>query len=177
MNIQYNLIHDLCLKKLVNNCMNTLTINKMILHITNKHIIKNKKNAIPSQLSLAVITGQKTKSVYSKNAIAVFQLRKNQFFGWKVSLRKLAMKRFMQKLLLVALPQKKGFLALNNSSLDNYGNCHLGYKQLLVFPELEFHFNVLNNISGINVTIVSNSKNKEDMYLLLTGNKLPIKSK
>jgi len=177
MNTQSILSHDLAIKRVITNCMDTLSINKVVVHTSNKQIIKNKKNAIPSQLSLSLITGQKPKSVYSKKAVAVFQLRKKQFLGWKLTLRKLLMQQFLQKLVLIGLPQQREFNGLYNYSIDNNGNCHLGYTQLLVFPELDFHFNILSNLTGINITIISNSKNKQETCLLLTGNQIPIKSK
>jgi len=112
MNTQSILSHDLAIKRVITNCMDTLSINKVVVHTSNKQIIKNKKNAIPSQLSLSLITGQKPKSVYSKKAVAVFQLRKKQFLGWKLTLRKLLMQQFLQKLVLIGLPQQREFNGL-----------------------------------------------------------------
>jgi large subunit ribosomal protein L5 len=173
--IQDLLSQDLALKRVISNCMQLTTINKVVLHTSTKQIIKNKKNAIPSQLALSLLAGQKPKSIYAKKSVAVFQLRKGQFLGWKITLRNLRMYQFLQKLVILALPQQRGFGGFQSSISGKNGNFHLGYNRLPAFPELESHFNILDNISGMDINIVTSTSDQKEANMLLSALLIPIK--
>lgn len=162
--------HDFILKKLVCNCMDKSKINKIIIHSSNSEFVKAKKNSILNQFSLFLVSCQKPQSIYSKNAHAAFMLRKNQFLGWKITLRHVKMYQFFEKLKLVSFSEQKEFDGLQ--FFDS--NCQFGFNSLIRYPELESNFIRFNKLTGINISLVTNATKNQEISLLLTAKQMPV---
>lgn len=107
----------------------------------------------------SIITGQKPAITKAKKSIAGFKVREGEIVGLKVILRKKRMNDFLTRVVNVVLPRVRDFRGLNAKSIDKNGNISFGFKDQLVFPEINPESSRIN--FGIEVTLVSHLKNKE----------------
>ena len=114
---------------------------------------------------IAMITGQKPVVTKFKKSISNFKTRKNTEAGLKVTLRKNRMYEFIDRLVNIALPRIKDFRGLNLQSFDKFGNYSLGIKEHVVFPEVKF--DKVEKMRGMDITIVTQGKNKNHTLALL----------
>lgn len=110
--------------------------------------------------SMQVITGQKPVLTKSRQSIAGFKIREGLEVGVKVTLRGKRMWEFLDRLVGAAIPRIKDFQGIKDSSVDSNGNLNIGLKEHVIFPEILAE-NV-KNIFGLQVTVVTNAKNKEE---------------
>ena len=87
---------------------------------------------------LEAIAGQKPVVTKAKKSIANFKLREGMAVGTKVTLRKVRMYEFIDRLITIALPRVRDFRGLNAKSFDGNGNYALGIKEHIIFPEVNF---------------------------------------
>lgn len=117
---------------------------------------------------LALITGQKAAKTIAKKSIAGFKTRIGQTIGLKVTLRRKRMYDFLGKLIRAALPRVKDFRGIDVKNVDKEGNLTIGIKEHVVFPEISAEMAKFD--FGLEVSIVSNVKNREEaieLYKLL----------
>ncbi len=119
------------------------------------------------------ITGQAPVKTKARKSIAGFKVRENQVVGIVCTLRGFKMYSFLDKLINVALPRVRDFQGLAVSGFDGRGNYHLGLKEQLVFPEISSES--LENIFGLEVSIVTDAKKDEPARALLTMMNFPFK--
>ena len=103
---------------------------------------------------LALITGQKPIVRKAKKAISNFKLKENTAVGCKVTLRRVKMYEFMDRLLNVALPRIRDFNGVPNKSFDGEGNYTLGLREQTIFPEIEV--DKIHHTQGMDITFVFN---------------------
>lgn len=123
---------------------------------------------------LAIITGQKPIPTQAKKAISGFKIRKGVKVGLKVTLRGQRMYDFLDRLVGAAIPRIRDFRGLPEKSVDKQGNLTIGIKEHIIFPEIA-HEDV-KVIFGLEVTIVTNAKKREEAVELFRLLGFPIKS-
>jgi large subunit ribosomal protein L5 len=121
----------------------------------------------------ATITGQKPALTSAKKSIAGFKTREGQVVGMKATLRRQRMKDFLERLVKITLPRVKDFKGIELKNIDSNGNLTIGMKENVVFPEinpelLKFDF-------GLEISIVSNAKTKEEATELYRKLGIPLK--
>ncbi|MDD5262110.1 MAG: 50S ribosomal protein L5 [Methylacidiphilales bacterium] len=114
---------------------------------------------------ITLITGQKPIRTKSKISISNFKLRENQEIGVKVTLRGKMMYEFLLRLTRMALPRIRDFRGISTRAFDGRGAYTLGVKDHSIFPEIELD-KIKRNI-GMDVTIVTTARNKEETKALL----------
>ncbi len=114
---------------------------------------------------MALITGQKPQIRKAKLAISNFKLRKGMSVGCRVTLRRVKMYEFMDRLINVALPRIRDFNGVPRRSFDKAGNFSLGIKEQTIFPEIEM--DRINRVQGLDVSFVFNRGPQELTYELL----------
>ncbi len=124
---------------------------------------------------MALIAGQKPVITKFKKSISNFKTRKGSNAGVKVTLRSNMMYEFIDRLVNIALPRIKDFRGLSSSSIDNSSNYSFGIKEHIVFPEV--NFDKVDKIRGLDITIVTTSKNKQGTFELLKEFNFPLISK
>ena len=125
---------------------------------------------------MSLISGQKPIVTRFKKSISNFKTRKGTAAGAKVTLRKNRMYEFIDRLINIALPRIKDFKGLNVAGFDKSGNYTFGIKEHIIFPEI--NFDKVDRIRGMDITIVTNGKNKKNVLPLLEAMNFPfIKSK
>jgi ribosomal protein L5 len=68
-------------------------------------------------------------------------------------------------------PKFKNFKGLNQKISEKVFSYKL--TEVFNFPELENHYYLFNNLAILNITIITNSKTKEETMFLLKAFKLP----
>ena len=130
------------------------------------------KNCLQKTINeLRLITGQHPALTKAKNSIANFKLRQDVPLGLIVTLRKVKMYAFLERLIVLALPCIRDFNGLNPKSFDKQGNYNFGITDHSIFPELSF--DTLDERRGLNITIVTTAKSSGESLFLLTLLGLP----
>ena len=124
---------------------------------------------------LALIAGQKPVITKFKKSISNFKTRKGSNAGVKVTLRSSIMYEFIDRLINIALPRIKDFRGLSEKGIDSSYNYSFGIKEHIVFPEV--NFDKVDKIRGLDITMVTNSINKEGTLELLKEFNFPINIK
>src|SRR5947209_10508567 len=95
------------------NVMQVPRLDKVVLNMGIGEAVNDRKKAELAAADLSMIAGQKAVVTYSRVAIATYKLRENQPIGCKVTLRKVKMYEFIDRLVNVALPPVRDFRRLN----------------------------------------------------------------
>ena len=132
---------------------------------------KKIQNAISEDLSL--ITGQKPIFKKAKKSISGFKTKKGIFIGTQVTLRGKRMYDFLERLIQIALPRCRDFQGLEPNSIDKKGNLTIGIREHIAFPEILPE--KAKNIFGLEITVVTNAKKREEGIKLLRLIGFPIK--
>lgn len=133
--------------------------------------LKELQKAIASDL--AIITGQKPALRRAKKSIAGFHIRQGDKIGYVVTLRGQKMRDFFEKIVCLALPRTRDFRGIKPNSLDKDGNLTIGFPEQLVFPEISSEEERI--IFGLEVVIVTNTKNRKESQRLLSLLGIPFK--
>jgi large subunit ribosomal protein L5 len=94
--------------------------------------------------------------------------------GVSVTLRGDRMYGFLDRLIHLALPRVRDFQGINPKSFDKNGNYSLGLEEQLMFPEIEY--DKIDQIRGMDISIVTTAKNQEEGFALLKEFGLPFQS-
>ena len=122
---------------------------------------------------MTAIAGQKAVPTKSKKDISNFKLRKGNPIGVRVTLHGDKMYEFLDRLISVALPRVRDFRGINDKGFDGRGNYTMGVTEQIIFPEIEI--DKVNNINGMDITIVTSAPNDREAHALLKGFGLPFK--
>lgn len=124
---------------------------------------------------LSTISGQKPEIRKSKKAISNFKLRENQPIGCRVTLRRVKMYEFMDRLIALAIPRIRDFKGVSDSSFDGRGNYTLGIREQIIFPEIDI--DKVPRITGMDITFVTSANTDEEAYALLKELGMPFRKK
>ncbi len=114
--------------------------------------------------SLMRITGQRPIKTLAKKSISNFKIRKGLVVGMKVTLRGDRMYDFVEKLVNITLPRVRDFRGLNIRSIDRQCNLNIGISEHIAFPEIKS--DEVERIHGLEITLVTTAKNREEGKLL-----------
>jgi len=98
------------------------------------------------------ITGQKPIITKAKKAIAGFKIREEMELGLSVTLRGEKMYTFLTKLIFFTFAQIRDFRGLSVRSFDKAGNFTFGFKEQLIFPEIDY--DDVDQVQGFTITLV-----------------------
>src|SRR4051795_11334502 len=155
------------------NPMEVPNIEKIVLNMGVGDAVNDTKKVTPAAADLALIAGQKPVITRARNAISTFKVRENMPIGAKVTLRKIRMYEFMDRLVTIALPRIRDFRGLNPKSFDGRGNFAMGIKEHLVFPEIDY--DKAEAVWGMDVVITTTAKTDAEAKALLTHFNFPFR--
>lgn len=144
---------------------------KINLNMGLGEVAQNTKILNNSIQELSLITGQRPIVTQARKSIAGFKVRENTPIGLTVTLRRDKMYNFLNKLIHLSLPRIRDFRGISTKQFDGHGNYNLGLKEQLIFPEIEY--DRVEQIRGINITIVTTAKNDNESLALLAGFGMP----
>ena len=122
---------------------------------------------------LTTIAGQRAQVRKARKSIASFKLREGMSVGARVTLRGARMYEFLDRLVSIALPRIRDFRGLNPDSFDGRGNYSLGIREQIIFPEIDY--DSVENITGLNVTVVTSARNDAEGKALLSQLGMPFR--
>lgn len=160
----------------VKNPMAVPKLSKILINMGVREALSDKKRIEKEAELIAQITGQKPKVTAAKKAIASFKLREGDKIGLVVTLRGNRMYNFFDKLITAVLPRLKDFHGVNRESFDSRGNYSIGFSEQVVFPEIDqgkLEGDLLRQ--GLELTIVTTAKDKEEGLALLEEMGMPFK--
>lgn len=123
--------------------------------------------------NIALITGQKPIATKTMKSISNFKTKKGQIVGVKATLRGKRMYDFINKLVNIVLPRERDFRGISRKAFDERGNYTIGLREHSVFPEITVED--MNKIHGVQITISTTAKNKEQAFTLLETMGFPFK--
>ena len=147
------------------NRMEVPQIEKVVLNMGLGEAIKNGKIIDSAVAELANIAGQKPVVTKAKKSVAAFKLREGMPIGCMVTLRREKMWDFLARLIHISLPRVRDFRGISGKAFDGRGNYSLGIREQIIFPEIDY--DKIDQIKGLNITIVTSAKtNAEGKELL-----------
>ncbi|MBW1722256.1 MAG: 50S ribosomal protein L5 [Deltaproteobacteria bacterium] len=148
-------------------------IEKVVLNMGLGEAIFNIKVLDKGVEELTQISGQKAVVTKAKRSIAGFKLREGMPIGCMVTLRRRKMYDFLDKLFNVALPRVRDFRGISNNIFDGRGNCTIGVKEQIIFPEIDY--DKIDKVKGLNISIVTTAKSDKEGHFLLKSLGMPFK--
>ena len=159
----------------IKNVMRLPKIEKVVLNMGIGDAREN-ANALKSGVEeLTAIAGQKAVVTHAKKAISNFKTRAGDPVGVRVTLRTTRMYEFLERFIAVASPRIRDFRGLPAKGFDGRGNYNFGIEEQIIFPEVDY--DKVNQIRGMNITIVTTGQTDEEAYTLLVAMGLPIRQK
>src|SRR3990167_1458755 len=150
-------------------------INKITLNMGLGEAMEDKKVIALAMADLEKIAGQKPVVTLARKSIAGFKVREGWPIGCKVTLRGERMYEFLDRLISIALPRVRDFRGLSIKSFDGRGNYSLGFKEQIVFPEIEY--DKIDALRGLDITITTSAKTNKEAHALLEAFNFPFKEK
>lgn len=140
-------------------------ITKVIVNVGIGGVVHDKAAFEKTLTSMKLITGQKPLICLAKKAIAEFKIREGDPNGLKVTLRKVRMYQFLDKLFSLVLPRVRDFQGVSRKSFDGQANYTLGLKEQIIFPEIDY--DKIDKVRGMEITFVTTTKDKKQAERLL----------
>ena len=159
----------------IKNVMRLPKIEKVVLNMGIGDARENAKALKSAVEELTAISGQKAVITHAKKAISNFKTRAGDPVGVRVTLRTTRMYEFLERFISVASPRIRDFRGLPAKGFDGRGNYNFGIEEQIIFPEVDY--DKVNQIRGMNITIVTTGQTDEEAYELLVAMGLPIRQK
>ena len=148
-------------------------ITKITLNMGVGEALADKKVLESAMGDLAKISGQKPMACKAKKSVASFKVRDGVPIGCKVTLRQARMYEFLDRLISVAMPRIRDFRGVSNRAFDGRGNYNLGFKEQIIFPEIDY--DKIDMLRGMNIAITTTAKTDDEAKSLLAAFRFPFK--
>ena len=155
---------------------NNLAVPKLLKVVINVGFGRqNKEKAFIDNVAngLTRISGQKPVLTRAKKSISAFKIRQGMVIGACVTLRGQRMFDFIEKLVNISFPRIRDFRGISDKAIDNSGNLTVGFKEHLSFPEIKL--DELENVFGLEISIATTAKTRDEGLALFTGLGFPFK--
>ena len=146
-------------------------LEKIVINMGLGSAMQDNRKAQAVLEELALISGQKPILTKAKKSVAAFKLREGMNIGVKVTLRQAKMFEFLDRLVNIAMPRIRDFRGISPKSFDGRGNYSLGLKEQIIFPEI--NYDKVDEIRGMDITLVTTANTDEEALALLKGFNLP----
>src|SRR5512138_3463431 len=148
-------------------------LKKITLNMGVGETTTDKKVLDAAVADMTKIAGQKPVVTKSRKSIANFKIRANFPVGCMVTLRGARMYEFFDRLVNVAMPRIRDFRGVSNRAFDGRGNYNLGFKEQIIFPEIEY--DKIDQLRGMNIAITTTAKTDDEARALLSAFRFPFK--
>ncbi len=149
-------------------------ITKITLNIGLGEATSDKKIIENALSDLKKISGQQPIVTNAKKSIATFKVREGYPIGCMVTLRKIRMYEFLDRLITIAIPRIRDFRGISGKSFDGRGNYNMGIKEQIIFPEIDY--DKIDAIRGLNISITTTAKTDLEAKALLAAFSFPFKN-
>lgn len=132
----------------------------------------NFKHIVSGLLALEFISHQKSKLTKSKNVCVFLKIKKGNPVGCKVVLKKKIMDLFYSELIITIFPKIKHFKTIQyQQNFRTTKSISLKLKNPLIFEMLENQYQFFKNVPNLNITLLTNSKSRNELIFLLKSTK------
>src|SRR5687767_4911356 len=166
-------VPDLMQKHGYKTVMQVPRIKKITINMGVGETTTDKKVLDNAVADMAKIAGQKPVVTKSRKSIANFKVRANFPVGCMVTLRGARMYEFLDRLVNVAMPRIRDFRGVSNRAFDGRGNYNLGFKEQIIFPEIDY--DKIDMLRGMNIAITTTAKTDDEARSLLAAFRFPFK--
>ena len=149
-------------------------ITKITLNMGVGEAVADKKIMDSAVSDMQKISGQKPVVTKARKSIATFKVRDGYPVGCMVTLRRIRMYEFLDRLVSVAIPRIRDFRGVSGRSFDGRGTYNMGVKEQIIFPEIEY--DKIDALRGMNITITTTAKTDAEAKALLAAFKFPFKN-
>ncbi len=156
------------------NVMQIPHIEKITLNVGLGEATKDKKVIEHAVSDIAKIAGQKPVVTLSRKSIAGFNIRDDWPIGCKVTLRRLRMYEFLDRLINIAIPRIRDFRGVSGKAFDGRGNYNMGVKEQIIFPEIDY--DKIDAIRGMDISIATSAPTDAEAKALLEAFSFPFKN-
>ncbi len=154
------------------NPMQVPKLEKIVLNMGVGEAAGDQKKLDAALAELTLIAGQKPVKTLAKKAIAGFKIREGLAIGCKVTLRRVRMYEFLDRLVTIALPRVRDFRGIpQGKGFDGRGNFAMGVKEQIIFPEIEY--DKVTDIRGMDIIFVTTAKTNDEAKALLKALDVP----
>lgn len=164
---------DLKEKLGLDNIMQVPRLTKITLNMGVGEAVSDKKVMDNAMRDMALISGQQPIITKSRKSIAGFKIRDGWPIGCKVTLRRVMMYEFLDRMINIVLPRTRDFRGLSAKSFDGSGNYTFGVKEQIIFPEIDFE--KTDTIRGLDITLTTTAKDDESCRKLLEAFGFPFR--
>jgi large subunit ribosomal protein L5 len=166
-------VPDLMQKHGYKTVMQVPRLKKITINMGVGETTTDKKVLDAAVADMAKIAGQKPVVTKSRKSIANFKIRANFPVGCMVTLRGARMYEFLDRLVNVAMPRIRDFRGVSNRAFDGRGNYNLGFKEQIIFPEIDY--DKIDMLRGMNIAITTTAKTDDEARSLLAAFRFPFK--
>jgi large subunit ribosomal protein L5 len=166
-------VPDLMQKHGYKTVMQVPRIRKITVNMGVGETTTDKKVLDAAVADMAKIAGQKPVVTKARKSIANFKVRANFPVGCMVTLRGARMYEFLDRLVNVAMPRIRDFRGVSNRAFDGRGNYNLGFKEQIIFPEIDY--DKIDMLRGMNIAITTSAKTDDEAKSLLAAFRFPFK--
>ena len=142
------------------NVMEIPRLKKVVLNVGFGRHSKEKAYITAVEKGLTEISGQKPVLTKAKKSISSFKIREGMTIGASVTMRGKRMYDFVEKLVNVTYPRVRDFRGISENHVDRTGNMTVGFKDHSAFPEI--HVEDVENVYGLEISLATSAKNKEE---------------
>ncbi|MBK1645124.1 50S ribosomal protein L5 [Thiocapsa imhoffii] len=149
-------------------------IEKITLNMGVGEAIADKKVMDNAVADLRLISGQQPIVTFARKSVAGFKIREGWPIGCKVTLRRVRMYEFLDRLVSVAIPRIRDFRGLSVKSFDGRGNYSMGVREQIIFPEIDY--DKVDALRGLDITITTSARTDEEGRALLEAFNFPFRT-
>ena len=173
--VQYRdkIVPDLMKKFGYTTVMQVPRIKKITLNMGVGEAVNDKKVLDHAVADMTRIAGQKPVVTKTSKSIANFKVRAGYPVGCMVTLRGARMYEFLDRLVNIAIPRIRDFRGVSNRAFDGRGNYNLGFKEQIIFPEIDY--DKIDTLRGMNIAITTTAKTDDEARALLSAFRFPFK--
>src|SRR5688500_1472480 len=164
-------VPDLMTKFGYKTIMQVPRLKKITLNMGVGETTNDKKMLDNAVADMARIAGQKPVVTKARKSIANFKLRAGFPIGCMVTLRGARMYEFFDRLVNLAMPRIRDFRGVSNRAFDGQGNYNLGFKEQIIFPEIDY--DKIDTLRGMNIAITPSAKTDDEARALLSASRFP----
>lgn len=146
---------------------------KVTLNMGVGEAVADRKVMDSAMADLTRIAGQRPVVTTARKSEAGFKIREGFAIGCKVTLRRLRMYEFVERLISIAIPRMRDFRGLNPRSFDGRGNFSMGIAEQINFPEIDY--DRIDKIRGLDITVTTTAKTNEAGLALLKAFDFPFR--
>ncbi len=140
-------------------------IDKVVVNVGLGEALTNNRAMETTPAHVAAITGQKPVITKARTSVAGFKVREGQSIGVMVTLRGRRMYEFLDRMISTALPRIRDFRGVPRKSFDGRGNYSLGFREQIVFPEIDY--GSVDRVRGFQVVITTTAQTDAEGFRLL----------